>query len=126
MICMEKILYISITLSMILYYIYETDVIWEYLNKISNIFPKFTNSIFNQKLLIMAYKPTGDNNYIDFLNSTYNTFFTRLLSCPICLSFWLSVLSGFIFNIANIPYYAILSLTIYYILKILTKASYKI
>jgi hypothetical protein len=41
-----------------------------------------------------------DGNYIDFLNQYYNdSFFVRLLSCPICISFWLGLSCTFIWGL---------------------------
>ncbi len=41
----------------------------------------------------------GDLNYPEFLLEYYNNFFTRLISCPICLATWaglfLSIFNGF-------------------------------
>ncbi len=45
---------------------------------------------------IDEFKQVTENDptmsYPIFLASYYNNFFTRLVSCPICLSFWLSAL----------------------------------
>lgn len=35
----------------------------------------------------IQYAPS-EYNYPAFLNEKYNNFFTKLLACPICLSFW--------------------------------------
>lgn len=41
-----------------------------------------------------------DGNYIDFLAQYYNDkFFVRLLSCPICISFWLGVFCAFFWGL---------------------------
>ena len=32
-----------------------------------------------------------EGNYINFLREYYDSFFVRLLSCPICLSFWIGL-----------------------------------
>lgn len=120
-------LLISISITMILYYIYETNVIWEYLNKLSDIlnFNVFKN-FFYGKLLLKAYEPNGTGNYIAFINSIYNTFFTRLISCPICFGFWLSLLFALFTDIIFIGIYSFLSLTFYFLIKILTNISAKL
>lgn len=120
-----NILLISMSISMILYYMYETDVIWEYLNKISFLFQKnkTLQKFFNGKLLLSAYPNSGNNNYIAFINTVYNTFFTRLISCPICFGFWIAFIFACIFNISYIGVFGFLSLSLYYIIKFLTKIS---
>lgn len=41
-----------------------------------------------------------DGNYIDFLTQYYHdSFFVRLLSCPICISFWLGVACTFFWGL---------------------------
>jgi len=120
-------LLISMLISMTLYYIYETDFVWEYLNKISNFLNfEFAKKIFYGILLLKSYPSSNEVNYLQFINKTYNTFTTRLLSCPICLGFWICVFFGILHGLIYIPVFAFLSLFAYYILKILTKLSAKI
>lgn len=66
-------------------------------------------SIFglSQFFHIDEYKGIKDNgydgNYVDFLVEYYkDKFFVRLLSCPICLSFWLGVSGLFLMGPASI------------------------
>lgn len=121
------IIFISISISMILYYIYETDFIWEYLNKLASILNyKFFNQIFYGLLLLKAYPTSNESNYLQFINKTYNTFTTRLISCPICFGFWLCVIFSMFSKITLIPIFGFISLTCYYLIKILTKLSAKI
>lgn len=123
----QDLLIISISISMILYYIYETDFIWEYLNKISSLLNfKITNKIMYGILLLKSYPLSGDPNYLQFINKTYNTFLTRLLSCPICSGFWISVFFSLFYNFMYALIIAFLSLCIYFFLKILTKLSHNI
>lgn len=37
---------------------------------------------------------TNKVNYFDFLNYKYNNFFTKLISCPYCLGFWLCLIAS--------------------------------
>lgn len=113
---------------MILYYVYETDFVWEYLNKLSDIFLKFNmfKSFFYGKLLLKAYQDSGMHNYISYINNTYNTFLTRLISCPICFGFWVALIFSGITNIKYILVYSFLSLMLYFLIKILTNISAKI
>ena len=58
--------------------------------------------------------PSSDISYPTFLKLKYNSFLTRLTSCAICLSFWLSVIGCIIiFNLIAIPIVYVLSLVIY-------------
>lgn len=124
---MNSLLVISISISMVIYYIFETNVVWEYLNKISTLFKnKKIEKFFYGTLLLKAYDQNNKENYLNFINSTYNTFFTRLISCPICLGFWFCFSVSIFTNIKFIFIYAFLSLLFYYIIKILTKLSSKI
>jgi len=63
----------SVSISMILFYLYETDVVWEYLNKASSIFrSKKMEMFFYGKLLLKAYEnDTESSNYINFINKIY-------------------------------------------------------
>jgi len=118
----------SVSISMILFYLYETDVVWEYLNKASSIFrSKKMEMFFYGKLLLKAYEnDTESSNYINFINKIYNNFTTRLVSCPICFGFWVSIIFGSFTDMKTIPLLCFLSLILYFIIKILTKFSSKI
>jgi hypothetical protein len=54
-------------------------------------------------------------SYHTFLLVNYNNFFTRLITCPICTSFWLSVIIGFFAQLSFIccPVIFICSLYLY-------------
>jgi hypothetical protein len=48
---------------------------------------------------LKIHKDGYDGNYIDFLSEYYSDFFVvRLLRCPVCVSFWLGVVSVFAFE----------------------------
>ena len=123
--CMN-ILYFSVLISVIVYYIYETNVVWEYINKLSDLSPSKLKKFINSKLLVKAYPNSGVDNYIAFMNQTYNSFFTRLISCPVCAGFWICLIFGLLTGISNVPYYIFLSLFFYLTLKILTNISGKL
>lgn len=62
------------------------------------------SSILNFKLFYMDdYKvtkkkfPNTDLKYQDYLLFKHNNFFTRLVSCPICLIPWLSLVTSILF-----------------------------
>lgn len=53
-----------------------------------------------------------------FLKMTYDNFFIKLISCPVCLSVWLSIVFGLIFHIWTfIPVICVMSLTLYGIIR---------
>ena len=118
----EKIILAGLSISMVLYWIYETEVVWEYLYLISKI---VKNNKFDGMLLLSAWKhvrPRGEHkNYLNFLNATYNLFITRLLMCPICIVFYLSILTSIIIQnmIASFGI-AFCGLFGYFVLKLLT------
>lgn len=119
--CMiEKILLCSFIICMIQYYLYSTNVAWEYLNIFTKIFKSSRANIFFHGVLMIG-PAKNQPHYIAYLNSTYNNFFTKLISCPICTGFWMSVIASII--IGNLLYFALIgyiSLCLYYFIKILT------
>lgn len=119
----EYILLSSLIICMVQYYVYSTNVVWEYLTPLSKILNfKWTKKWFQGILLLEAAK--NENNYIMYINSIYNNFFTRLISCPICTGFWMSLLSSVIIgNILLFAPIAYLSLSLYFLIKILTNKS---
>lgn len=51
--------------------------------------------------------------YTDFLLLKYNSFFIRLITCPLCLSVWISVIISGFNNWSYFPFLVVLPLTIY-------------
>lgn len=72
-------------IGMILLVWFKTDAFNEYC-KVFGLDEKFHLDQYNQLL-----KDGGDLSYPEFLIEYYPSFFTKLLSCPICLSMWLSI-----------------------------------
>ena len=58
------------------------------------------------------------------LASEYNNFFTRLISCPICLGFWVTLCVAFYLNIELFPVINILSMLLYFLTKKVMKDIY--
>lgn len=59
-----------------------------------------------------------DISYIDFLAIKNPNFITKLFSCPYCLSFWITIISCFLFkNLILFPLIYMVSIVIYIILK---------
>lgn len=81
---MEYIFY-SFIASLALFFLYKTDVLVEYVRlfRLSKLF--FVDKYDDHLIKFPA------NSYWDFLLFEYNNFFTRLLSCPVCLGFWINV-----------------------------------
>lgn len=52
-------------------------------------------------------------NYPTFLKIKYNTFITKLLACPICLTFWISFALCIFSSLLLLPFIYIGSLSIY-------------
>ena len=99
---------------------FETDALLEYakvfgLNKLFKI-TEYENLV-NENL-------EEDLSYPDFLVSEYNNFFTRLLSCPICLGFWVTLFISFYLNVGLFPVINILSILLYFLIKKITKDIY--
>jgi len=78
----------------------KTDAFYEYFK------------IFGFKLL-KEYEKTKqlglNNNFSKFLYINYNNFFTRLISCVYCLTFWISILLAFL---TNLKYFGLIYFTI--------------
>lgn len=52
-------------------------------------------------------------SYHTYLLLHYNNFFVRLITCPICTSFWLSIVVGICADISFIHYPALFILSLY-------------
>ena len=92
---------------------FETDALLEYvkifrLNKLFKI---------NEYEKCLNENLEDDVSYPDFLASEYNNFFTRLISCPICLGFWVTLCVAFYLNIELFPVINILSMLLYFLTK---------
>lgn len=104
------------TISFFLLMWFESDIV-QTIGKLSN----------TRKLLKLPefekYKLEEDimSNYANFLYNKYPSYFTKLISCPICLCFWsnLLLISSFISYIGYPNEYLILLLPINYIFSLL-------
>lgn len=76
--------------------LYKTNVIYEYLKYLK------LNIIKDYEKFLMT------NEYVNFIEylSFKNLFIFKLLSCPLCLNFWLSLINSIILN--NIQYIGII------------------
>ena len=65
-----------------------------------------------------------DISYLDYLLLKHDSFFIRLITCPICLGFWLNIFTLFISkNFESFVINIWLSLFLYFIIKIAMKKS---
>lgn len=99
---------------------FETDALLEY----AKVF--YLNKLFkiNEYEKCINENLEEDMSYSDFLVSDYNNFFTRLLSCPICLGFWITLSISFYLNIELFPVINILSMLLYFVTKKIMKDIY--
>jgi len=103
----EPILYSLIAFSLILIWL-KTDAVYEYL--------KF----FNFKIIKEYEKAKNaglNNNLPKFLFINYNSFFTRLISCIYCLSFWAALLISFFTNIKYFGLIYVIIIVLYTIVE---------
>jgi hypothetical protein len=72
----------------------------------TNAFAEYINLFrLDRFFYISQYNELVDNgyssSYLDFLKEYfYDLFLVRLVSCPICLSFWIGLLTVFIFGVS--------------------------
>ena len=92
---------------------FKTDAFVEYLDLLG----------FKKLFYIKEYKGTQDTdfavNYPNFLLCQKNSFLSRLLSCPTCTTFWLSLLCCIQIGFPNLPLIFLLSLVVYYLFEYL-------
>lgn len=103
----------------------------------------FLFSLFNTSVLIVWFQTNAFAEYLSFLpivkqynkaqqagiagsftnfiSLNYNSFFVRLVTCPYCLNFWLTLPYLFILNIKYLALIYIISLIFYKTLTILSK-----
>jgi hypothetical protein len=99
----------------IIYIWFKTDAFIEYFKYI-----KYFNKLFKINDFIVFREKYNNIDYHAFLLLNYNNFFTRLITCPSCVSVWVTFMSwAFYANkynfFSNFAYLMIL----YYIVSIL-------
>lgn len=108
---------LGLLICLILFFIFETNVIVEYGKKYKLPIPllkEYLNIIENG----------GQSHYLTFIKGVYNNFWGNLVSCYICLSVWLSLFISLItFNLLHYPKINFIALIGYLILKVLNKLS---
>lgn len=88
---------------------FRTNVVVEYLF----FLPILSNYI---KEYQKASKLQSQGMFINFLSLNYDNFFIRLVSCPFCITGWISLISLFFLNIKFLGLIYILSLLLYKII----------
>ncbi len=78
---------------------------------------KFTRNLFKIEQYILDKPKDFSLTYHSFLLKEYNCFFTRLITCPLCFNFWMTILFVLVFNqsMISVPLIYILSLLLYFI-----------
>ncbi len=114
-----EILNISLAVTFVLIIWFKTNAFCEYMEYFH----------FHNHFLISDYykarkKTTNVLHYTDFLLIKNNSFFTRLITCPICFAVWLNLIMGVSFNFDNFFIIFYLSTSLYYLYCILVNNSY--
>jgi len=110
---------IILFISIFLFLLFETDFIIQYfkLFKITEYIPyynEYNNIILND----------GYIHYFSYLHNRSDNFFIKLITCPICIGFWIAILVSISsFGLFYFPIFYFGGLSSYWILKILAKYS---
>jgi len=103
--------------ALILYIWLETEAFVEYTSAIDFVFSLLTKE---RNEIILKYRKSQELSpslsYPEFLLSENNNFFTRLLSCPVCLSVWVTLAVMWVgsYNLILFPISLIVSLFMYF------------
>lgn len=94
---------------------FKTDAFIEY-GRLFGLSKRFKFKEFQDKKLVEPYLLT----YPQFLRITYSNFFTRMVSCPLCLSVWMAIMFCILGNcISLLPLICVGSWLGYYTLNFL-------
>ena len=122
---MMDIIIASCSIALVLYIWLETDAFVEYVKML-----RLDRNMLFMFLRVNEYEEyisknlEEDMTYPDFLSYECGSFFTTLISCPICVSVWLSIFSGFYLSFTLFPVINIISITLFLLIKILFKKAY--
>lgn len=116
---------VTCAIALLLFVWLETDAFVEYVKllKLNNL-ASFNFLRANEYEDYMSKNLEEEITYPDFLSSNYNNFFTSLISCPICVSVWLSIFCSFYLSFALFPVINITSIVLFLLIKILFKRAY--
>ena len=81
----------------ILIVLYETNALIEYFKLIYRFewVQKITPTTLHEYIRIVD--AGGQVKLFDYLKESAPNFFTKMLSCPACLNFWLTIITGILF-----------------------------
>ena len=81
------------------------------------------DKFFKVRMYENKLKKNPTLNYHDYLNLYHNSFFVRLITCPYCLGFWLSIITASVtLGLLFAGIYYIVSLLLYgCVVKLITK-----
>lgn len=95
---------------------FETNASIFYLKKILPCYDEYAD-------IILA---GGSVKYLDFLHNRDKGFFTQIISCPVCLSVWLSIFLSLFSGFRFYPEINVIGLGTFFLLKILKNLSQKV
>ena len=91
----------------------------------TNAFVEYSKYLPFFNKLIKSYdqsSKTGLNvNFVNFLALNYDCFLVRLISCPFCLNFWISIFTSFFVGYEFFSFIYVSSMIYFKILNVLSK-----
>lgn len=112
---MDLLILVSLNVFLLVLF-YMTDVIPEYLklfgaDRLSSF--KITEYFESLKSPLVL-----QTNYFEFLDTQYDSFLFRLLACPFCFNFWLTLINTLLFSyFCYLPTIYVFSLLLFFTLK---------
>lgn len=113
----------SLWVAMVLYFLYETSVVYSYLDAL----PKFVHNLLNPLIHFKDYKWERDHyknwslSYSDYMATNHGGFLTSLFSCRYCFGFWLALISSYFCGLFYLPVVYFLSQLGYSVFKVADK-----
>lgn len=98
---------------------FETTVVAHYAKLLK------LNKLLKTDEFLEARKEDDDLDYSLFLYRKKPGFLTKLISCPICVTTWLSILSSFIVGAQYFGFLALTTLALYHIMNLLIESTEK-
>jgi len=116
----ENILIYSCLISLILFVWFKTSAFVEYCSLLR----------FKKLFYIEEFKKkneiSGELTYTDFISIYKDNFFSRLISCPPCLTTWMGTVLYFVhYRLELIPLSIVFGLMFFYLLSVLEKKAYE-
>lgn len=62
-----------------------------------------------------------DSNFINFLLLNYNSFFIRLITCPYCINFWLTIVTSFFVGFKFFAFIYVTSMIYFKLINLISK-----